>query len=118
LGRIQLLGRLLAKLIDGEWVGPATAIGEDYQVLEHRGVVETRPSHGGRFSLRLVKREIGELARQVLTQGDAASSVVTFQGSNVTEFRGPEAQREGQRQGARVDADSIAKALATIRMNK
>ena len=117
-GQIQRLGALLSKLIAGQWIGPATAIGQDYQILEHRGVVATKRVTGDRFSLKLLKREIGELARQVLTEGDAASSASTLAGSTVTNFHGPERQREEARQDAAADRDSVAKALAAIRKNQ
>lgn len=119
-GQIQQLGRLLSKLIAGNWVGPATAIGQDYQILEHRGVVATTQETGGygRFYLKLLKKEIGELAQQVLTEGDAASSVSALPGSTVTKFHGPEQQREAARTDDTADRESIAKALAAIRKNK
>ena len=43
-GRIRMVERLMKKLIDGAWVGPATAIGQDYRVLELKGVIEVCPS--------------------------------------------------------------------------
>ena len=44
-GRIQMISALMSKLISGAWIGPATAIGHDYQALEMRGVVEVKPRY-------------------------------------------------------------------------
>ncbi|MDR2123912.1 MAG: hypothetical protein LBP38_02880 [Desulfovibrio sp.] len=60
-GNIRLVEALLNTLIAGGAVGPATAIGEDYQVLEIKGVVKvTRGSKGGRTGpmLKLLKKEV------------------------------------------------------------
>ena len=73
-GRITMIKRLLRKLIDAQWVGPATAIGQDYQVLEMKRVVELQHSHGSQYNMRLLKKEIGELAYEVITLGEAAES--------------------------------------------
>ena len=43
-GRIEMIGALLRKLINGYSVGPATAIGEDYRVLETKGVIRVTPA--------------------------------------------------------------------------
>lgn len=39
-GKITMIQKLMKKLIDGQWVGPATAIGQDYKVLELRGILK------------------------------------------------------------------------------
>ncbi|HDH04499.1 MAG TPA: hypothetical protein ENH01_02125 [Nitrospirae bacterium] len=49
-GRIRMVERLMKKLIDGAWVGPATAIGQDYRVLELKGVIEVCPSRDVLYS--------------------------------------------------------------------
>jgi hypothetical protein len=77
-GRIFSIEKLLGALIAGRSVGPATAIGMDYRVLEENRVVKLTPSgnaYGG-FYMRLLKREVGELALQVLTTGSAAATVL------------------------------------------
>jgi hypothetical protein len=74
-GRITMISLLLSKLIRGESVGPATAIGEDYRVLEQRGVIRVVPD-GYLYRMRLLKRDIGEMALSVLTTGEAASTAV------------------------------------------
>ena len=55
-GHIRMIEALMRKLINGTSVGPATAIGQDYKVLEMKGVVEVRPAGDGRFFMRLLKR--------------------------------------------------------------
>lgn len=45
--------------------------------------------------MRLLKREIGELALQAINTGDiSAESLPSFPGATVTRFRGPELERE------------------------
>ncbi len=64
---------IVNKLLRGDWVGPCTAIGQDYQVLEIDGVIETRrATHGwygtqSMYEMRLRQREVGVLVRQMLT---------------------------------------------------
>jgi hypothetical protein len=92
-GRITMVKRLLRKLIEGYWVGPATAIGQDYQALETKRVVQLRHSHNGQYSMRLLKREIGELAYEVIALGEAAESSLVLPGAAVSSYVGPEAKR-------------------------
>lgn len=75
-GRIQMVSALLNKLIAGGWVGPATALGHDYQALETRGVVEVKHIHGTRYSMRLLKPEVGKLALAVIQEGEATSETL------------------------------------------
>lgn len=94
-GRIQMVRALMEKLIRGGTVGPATAIGNDYQALEHRGVVNVTPVDGGMFTMRLLKPEVGRLALAVIAEGDITSeSVVQLPGAKVTEYVNPETTRE------------------------
>ncbi len=60
-GRIIMLPALLGKLISGSEIGPATAIGQDYRVLEVNRVVKLRPArrNPGRFYMKLLKKEVG-----------------------------------------------------------
>lgn len=95
-GRINSLPVLLGKLIAGTEVGPATAIGQDYRVLEVDRVIQLRPDERfkNRFHMRLLKREVGELALQVLTQGNAYPETVTnFASAPMTGYIGPEQSR-------------------------
>lgn len=94
-GRIQQISLLMEKLIRGSVVGPATAIGSDYQALEYKGVLKIIPHDNGRFSMRLLKPEVGKLALSVIQSGDiTAESIVTIPGAKVTEYVNPETTRE------------------------
>lgn len=92
---------LLSALVRGESVGPVAAIAEDYKVLELKGVVEVK--HGSKKGrsgpmLRLLKKDIGELALQVIRQGDVSEySLQDLPTAAVTKFNGPEYNRERSR---------------------
>ncbi len=95
-GRISMLPALLSKLIRGEEVGPATAIGQDYRVLEVHRVIRLRPdiSYPDRFYMRLRKREVGQLALHVLTRGNAdAQSLLELPSARMSGYVGPEESR-------------------------
>jgi len=93
-GRITMITALMRKLIQGQWVGPATAIGQDYQVLELKGVIEVKPFRGSRFKMRLLKKDVGQLALSVITQGEASSeSVLKLPSVAASVYTGPEANR-------------------------
>ncbi|MHA7969684.1 hypothetical protein [Rhizobium sp. CAU 1783] len=94
-GRIGMISALLNKLISGNEIGPATAIGEDYRVLEMKGVIQTRPGSRYGYLMKLKKRDIGQMALAVLTTGEAASTNAIdrpFEGS-MSGYQGPEASR-------------------------
>jgi hypothetical protein len=115
-GRIVMLGKLMQKLIDGRTVGPCTAIGQDYRILELRGVVRVIPDVNGMFTMRLLKRDIGELALQVLQSGDASErSLTVLPGSPVAEFTGPEVNRVHARADGKKRSLDVRKALDVLR---
>jgi hypothetical protein len=100
-GRIQMISKLMNKLIAGYSVGPATAIGNDYQALELKGVVAVSPADGGMFTMKLLKPEVGRLALAVIEQGDiTGESVIQLPGAKVTEYISPELNREVQRKNS------------------
>lgn len=100
-GRIQMVSALMNKLIAGHSVGPATAIGSDYQALELKGVVAVTPADNGMFAMRLLKPEVGRLALAVIEDGDiTAESVSHIPGARITEYVAPELTREVQRKNA------------------
>jgi len=100
-GRIQMVSVLMNKLIAGGTVGPATAIGNDYQALEYKGVLEVKPATAGMFTMRLLKPEVGKLALAVIQDGDiTAESIPQLPGARVTEYINPEANREVQRKNS------------------
>lgn len=95
-GKITMLKRLMQYLIDGREVGPATAIGEDYRILELKRVIKLR--HEPRttmFYMSLLKKDVGELAMQVLEFGDTTTQTVTsaITSGAVTNYAGPEQNR-------------------------
>jgi hypothetical protein len=68
-GKISTLDMMLNivnKLLRGEWVGPATAIGEDYILLEADGVIQTEKAAPYGYLMKLRQREVGELVRQMI----------------------------------------------------
>ncbi len=97
-GQIQMVDALLSALVRGESVGPVRAIAEDYKILELKGVVEVKiGSKNNRTGpmLRLLKREVGELALQAIRQGDVSEhSLISLPSAAVTRFSGPEHNRE------------------------
>ena len=117
-GRISAVSLLMNKLIAGGSVGPATAIGNDYQALEHKGVVKVTPTNGGMFAMQLLKPEVGRLALSVIQDGDiTAESISQLPGAKVTEYINPEVNRELQRKNStdavRIKARNILNEIRT-----
>lgn len=79
-GKISTFDKMLNiinKLLRGEWVGPASAIGEDYALLEIDGVIQTRPHKLYGFEMKLRQHEVGELVRQMLRYNKVAIDAET-----------------------------------------
>lgn len=118
-GQIRLLKLLLEKLIRGEWVGPAPAIGRDYTVLEFKKVVEIKRSaqSSSRFYMRLLKKEIGEIALRVLSSGQGSEAVL-LTGASFENYVSPERNRvmTRKKQNTRSKKD-VMEALRTLRTN-
>lgn len=97
-GQIQMVDALLTALVRGESVGPVKAIAEDYRILELKGVVEVKTgTKNGRTGpmLKLLKKEVGELALQAIRQGDVSEhSLPSLPSAVVTKYHGPEQNRE------------------------
>jgi hypothetical protein len=115
-GRIISVDWILGALISGRTIGPATAIGNDYRVLEENRVVQLIPAGSGMYRMRLIKREIGELALQVLTKGDANAEAMSVPPSSpMTGYVGPEQSRvrvrRNQRQPSKRATRDILSAL-------
>jgi hypothetical protein len=99
-GRIMMPAVLIGKLVSGREIGPATAIGEDYRVLEMKRVIQLRHDSGSRYYMKLLKRDIGELALQVLTQGGTPTNVLdssTTPTAAMSGYTGPEQERSTMR---------------------
>ncbi|RYZ92812.1 MAG: hypothetical protein EOP06_03130 [Proteobacteria bacterium] len=102
-GRIQMIEKLMDKLISGHSVGPATAIGSDYQALELKGVVKITAAQNGMFTMRLLKPEVGKLALAVIQEGNIAAEAITqMPSAAVTIYAGPEENRTIVRKRATV----------------
>lgn len=116
-GRIISVDWILGALIQGRTIGPATAIGNDYRVLEQNRVVKLINAGGGMFSMRLLKREVGELALQVLTKGDANAEAINVPlGSPMTGYVGPEQSRmQVRRQQKQPSKRATRDILSTLR---
>ena len=99
-GRIGMITLLLSKLIEGGTVGPATAIGEDYRVLETKGVIRVMKARPYGYTMKLQKKDIGEMALKVLTTGEAASNNAVERPlpGRMTGYSGPERTRTEFRQ--------------------
>ncbi len=92
-GRIWGIDLLLSKLIRGGTVGPAPAIGNDYRALELERVVQTERAGSG-FTMRLLKREVGVIALEVLQGRNAAASALeTLPSAGMRSYTGPELAR-------------------------
>lgn len=100
-GQIRIVEALLATLIRGEPVGPVSAIANDYKILELKHVVEVyRGSKSGRqgYLMKLLKKDVGVLALEVIRKGDVSEqSLLSLPTAVVTNFSGPEHNREKQR---------------------
>jgi hypothetical protein len=101
-GRITMFEKLMKALIAGRWVGPVEAIGQDYRALELKGVVEVRPSPPRGCEMRLLKKEVGQVALEVIKAGDASDAVLNLPGATVTGYVGPETNRESSRRKQQV----------------
>jgi hypothetical protein len=71
-GRIQDPVKLLGKLVDTGEIGPCTAIGQDYVLVEKAGIVTVRPSSAkpNQFIMELVQKDTVTLIRDILTKTD------------------------------------------------
>lgn len=96
-GRITMIEKLMKALIAGRWVGPVEAIGQDYRALELRNVVQVRRNPPRGYDMRLLKRDVGEIALQVVKAGDASDMMLNLPGATVTGYIGPETNRESRR---------------------
>jgi hypothetical protein len=97
-GRIQSVDWILGALIGGRTIGPATAIGADYRVLEQNRVVKLTPAGGGMYRMKLLKKEIGQLALEVLKRGDAnAETINSLPSAPMSGYMPPEKAREALR---------------------
>lgn len=100
-GSITMPDALLRKLINGGEVGGYSgvqAIGEDYRELEKRQVVKVTPKRASRFTMTLLKKDVGELALAIIRGGAAAAEAILMDGSAARTFKGPAETRAQIRQ--------------------
>jgi len=97
-GRIQQPSVLLSRLISRGFVeGNAPAIASDYHVPEQRGVVQVTSTNKG-YRLTLLKKEVGEMARALILDGDASQVAAGLVASGAARaYRGPESARVAAR---------------------
>lgn len=107
-GRITMIEKLMKALIEGRWVGPVDAIGQDYRALELKNVVRVRPNQPHGYHMKLLKKDVGEIALEVIKAGDASEMMLNLPGATVTGYVGPEANREDRRR-----KQPVASKLAT-----
>jgi hypothetical protein len=100
-GQIRMIEVLLNTLIRGEPVGPVQAIANDYKILELKHVVKVyRGEKNGRqgYLMKLLKKEVGVLALEVIRKGDISEqSLAALPSAAITRFQGPEHNREKKR---------------------
>jgi hypothetical protein len=64
-------------------------------------VVEVRPHPPRGYDMRLLKKDVGQVALEVIKAGDASDAVLNLPGATVTGYVGPEVNREvGRRKQA------------------
>lgn len=122
-GRIrsrQMLYNTLRKLLRGEEVGPCTAIGQDYLILEQRRVIKlTESNYRGQYYMRLLKMDIGNLAYELFRRGDITEQVSfdALKSSNVIQYSGPEfnRMRTRRKKGATTSTKNVIEQLRTLR---
>lgn len=99
-GNITMPSLLLNKLIGGGEVGGVNgvrAIGEDYRELEKRQVVKVVPKSSTRFTMKLLKKDVGELALAIIRGKEAAQEAILMDGSAARDFKGPAETRRAVR---------------------
>ncbi|HML95001.1 MAG TPA: hypothetical protein PKC29_06190 [Thermodesulfobacteriota bacterium] len=116
-GRIRMIEELIRALIDGRWIGPATAIGHDYKVLEIRGVVEVKKVEKNLFKMRLLKKDVGQLALKVITEGEASTESLLLPSISAMHYTGPESNRSVLRRSQpKPMKEAIAELVDSLRM--
>jgi len=118
-GKITMIDRLLNRLVQGDYVGPATAIGEDYKALEMKGIIHVREEPYGRFSMKLLKREVGEIAQKIFSSGDSSDiGVVNLPQASLNEYTGPESTRTRARRSQKRNNGGVQQMLLRLRTGK
>ena len=117
-GRIRSLDALLQALIDGRELKPSTAAGQDYKILETRNVIAVRDVSRGMFRMRLLKKEVGEMALSILSRGDISEQSLELPGASITRYNRPEDTRISVRKSVGANDKLATDILNNIRMGK
>ena len=98
-GKITMPDALLRALIAGREIGKngVRAIGEDYRELEARQVVKVTARGGDRYTMKLLKKDVGELALTIVHGGAAAQEAILLDGSGTARTMPHPHQRRAQR---------------------
>lgn len=112
-GRITMIEKLMKALIAGRWIGPVEAIGQDYRALELKGVVQVKPETRG-FVMKLLKKDVGEIALAVIKAGDATDAGLRLPGATVTGYTGPEANRTSVRRKQQATSKRATRDVLTV----
>ena len=119
-GRIREPLLIINALLDGRWVGPCTAIGQDYRILELQGVIRTRHYSGTQYHMSLRQKEVGQLVRDILLYGttlpDPNIYDEKFAGFQPDQFVIPEMKRRDlEARMPKPTEEMITRMLETIR---
>jgi hypothetical protein len=117
-GSITMPDALLRALIAGREIGKygVRATGEDYRELEARQVVKVTPRGYERYTMKLLKKDVGELAHTIVRGGAAAQEAILLDGSAATSFKGPHVARKEVREKNNVgDKRFVTEALNRLR---
>jgi len=82
-GRIADPAVLLSKLINVGEIGPCTAIGRDYQLVEKSGIINVRPSgyKPGQFIMEVVQTDTVSMVRDIVTKQDIGGRLGAYSSS-------------------------------------
>ncbi|EKN3779350.1 hypothetical protein ACXKU5_001399 [Yersinia enterocolitica] len=118
-GNITMPSALLNRLIQGYEVGGqkgVRAIGEDYKELERRQVIKVIKKSNGRYTMSLLKKDVGELALTIIQGNPAAPEALLMDGDAVSSFKGPGETRKAIRDKHTInDTHFLVDALDKIR---
>ena len=117
-GQIVLPVQLLQALVDGREVGGrgVSAIGEDYRELEKRQVVMVTRKSPDRYTFRLLKKDVGELALAIVRGRIGAEEALLLGRDIATSFKGPhDVRNEVRKKNSVEDKRFVSEALDRLR---
>lgn len=118
-GQISMPRALLSALIAGKEIGGqwgVQAIGEDYRELEQRQVVQVKKVTNNRYRMKLLKKDVGEIALAIIQGAVPAEEAVLRDGRAAVNFKGPHNTRTEVRRKSNVtDSKQVFSALDNLR---